>query len=102
MHRVQFASQIERALASGRKPAHEYWGLGWMLRGNTERHWFGFGRKASEKAFGHAGIGTVMGIGDPDRDLGLVFITTDTPGDGQDDVMTLRNGVTDRLIAAVR
>ncbi len=102
MHRVQFASQIEQALAQGSKPAHEYWGLGWMLRGRTERHWFGFGRNASENAFGHAGISTVIGIGDPGRGVGLVFITTDTPGDGQDDVVTLRNGVTDRVIAAVR
>jgi len=102
MHRVQFAPQIEQALAQGRKPQHEYWGLGWMLRGRTERHWFGFGRNASENTFGHAGISTVIGVGDPGRDLGLVFITTDTPGDGQDDVLTVRNGVTDRVIAAVR
>lgn len=96
---VQYADQIAAAKAANEKPQHEFWGLGWLLRGTTTSGWFGFGKLASPRSFGHAGIGTIMGIADPDRDLAIMFSITSEPGG--DDVVKVRNGVTDRLVAAV-
>ena len=101
MHRVQYQPEIEQALQSGKSPAHEYWGLGWLLRGQTQEHWFGFGNIASENAFGHAGIDTVIGVADPARDLALAFVTTGSPGSAENTIR-LRNTVTNLVMQAVK
>ena len=101
MHRVQYAQQIEAARNRGENPTHEYWALGWLTRGATTSGWFGFGEKASPRAFGHAGINTVIGIADPERDTAWVFLTTDSPKTDADTVR-LRNTVSDLLIASVK
>jgi len=101
MRKVQFAQEIAAAKKRKESPAHEYWGLGWLLRGDTKRHWFGFGKRLSPKAFGHAGIDTVMGIADPERELCLAFLTTHSPPT-QEMTVEIRNGVTDRIAEAVR
>jgi CubicO group peptidase (beta-lactamase class C family) len=97
MHESQFEPQIAEARAQGRKPDHEFTGLGIGLRGDTERSWSGFGKVAGPAAFGHPGIGTVMAVGDPDRDVGIMFLVTDEPKG----VVEVRNGVTDLVMAAV-
>ena len=100
MHRVQYQAQIDAALAAGGNPRHEYWGLGWLLRGNTNEGWFGFGNVASPQTFGHAGIDTVIGLADPARDIAMVFLSTGSPAESA--VTTrVRNGVTNRIMAAV-
>lgn len=97
MHQSQFDRQIAEARARGEKPEFEFTGLGLGLRGDTTSSWSGFGSLASPRAFGHPGIGTVMAIGDPDRDVGLMFMTADEP----ENVVAVRNGVTDHIMAAV-
>ena len=68
---VQYADAIAKDVAEGRSPAHEPWGLGWLVRGTAPRcdagAWFGFG---------HAGVDTIYGVGDPARDLAFVFAMT--------------------------
>lgn len=100
MHRVQYQAEIDAALRDGKTPKHEYWGLGWLLRGTTTEGWFGFGNIASPRTFGHAGIDTVIGVADPGRDTALVFLTTASPGESAN-TMRLRNTVTNRVMAAV-
>jgi len=100
MREIQYAPQIAEARKKNIPPAHENWGLGWLIRGDSENHWFGFGRRLSRKAFGHAGIDTVMGLADPESRLALVFITTDTPGK-ENVTVEIRNGVTDRVVSAL-
>jgi CubicO group peptidase (beta-lactamase class C family) len=100
MHTRQFDAQIAKAEKEGRKPQFEFIGLGLGQRGTTTSSWGGFGSRVSDRAFGHAGIGTVMGIGDPVSGLALMFMTTDEPKKGKD-VVAIRNGVTDRLAAAL-
>jgi CubicO group peptidase (beta-lactamase class C family) len=82
---VQYSKEIDSAVANGQDPAHEPWGLGWQLRGTAPKcpagHWFGFGDSKSPTLFGHAGVDTVYGDGDPARQLAFVFITTDKPRD---------------------
>ncbi len=100
MHRIQYREEMDDAIEAGRKPTHEYWGLGWLHRGNAKDSWFGFGDLASPQAFGHAGIDTVIGVADPTRGVALAFITSASPGESAATVR-LRNGVTNRIIAAV-
>lgn len=100
MHRIQYQTQIDEALRAGRSQAHEFWGLGWLHRGATTENWFGFGDASAPETFGHAGIDTVMGIADPTRGVAMVFITSASPGEAAA-TMRLRNGVTNRLIAAM-
>lgn len=97
MHESQFERQIAQARAAGKEPTHEFTGLGVGLRGDTESSWGGFGNLASPWAFGHPGIGTVMSVGDPDRDVAIMFMTTDEPKG----VMEVRNGVTNHVMAAL-
>lgn len=99
MHRVQYAEPIAAAKAAGKPPNHEYWALGFLTRGDTQEGWFGFGNVASEQAYGHAGIDTVIGIADPTRDVAMVFITTASPGEAST-TMRLRNTVTNKVMAA--
>jgi len=79
MHRLQYQEQIDAARRNGYRPVHEYWALGWLLRGATAEHFFGFGDCMSERAFGHAGIDTVMTVADPATGLAVAFLTTDSP-----------------------
>lgn len=99
MHRVQYAEQIDQSLQNGQIPAHEYWALGWLTRGNTTSGWFGFGERASETSFGHAGIDTVMSVADPERQLAITFMTTDSPKPSEA-TTRLRDTVTNLVVAA--
>lgn len=77
---VQYADAIARAVAAGEAPAHEPWGIGWLVRGTAPKcdggPWFGFGDGTSPTLFGHAGVDTVYGVGDPARALAFTFIMT--------------------------
>ncbi len=101
MHRVQYQKEIDEDFAAGKNPRHEYWGLGWFLRGTTQESWFGFGNTASSRTFGHAGIDTVIGLADPENDTALVFLTTASPGEAAN-TMRLRNTVTNKIMASVK
>ncbi|MDX9975243.1 MAG: serine hydrolase domain-containing protein [FCB group bacterium] len=77
---VQYAGEIAKAVAEGKTPTHEPWGLGWLVRGPATcppNYWFGFGDSKSPTLFGHAGVDTVYGVGDPARELAFVFIITE-------------------------
>lgn len=104
MLRVQYAREIAAAETDGQVPAHETWGLGWLVRGNAKTcgaaHWFGFGDSQSPTLFGHAGVDTVYGVGDPVRALAFVFIMTDRPKDAEESTR-LRREVSNRLQNAV-
>ncbi len=85
---VQYAAEIAASVAAGNAPVHEHWGLGWLVRGNGDTcgsaHWFGFGDSKSPTLFGHAGVETVYGVGDPARQLAFVFIMTDRPKNAEE------------------
>ncbi len=97
MHELQFARQIAKARVQGIKSDYEFNGLGVGLRGDTESGWSGFGNRTSPRAFGHPGIGTVMSVGDPDADVGIMFLATDEPKG----VVEVRDGVTNHVMAAL-
>lgn len=99
MHRVQYAQQINQAQQSDQIPQHEYWSLGWLTRGKTTTGWFGFGDRAAESSFGHAGIDTVMSVADPERHLAITFLTTDSPRPSEE-TTRLRDTVTNLVVAA--
>lgn len=100
MHTVQFEKEIAAALAAGKAPAHEPWGLGPLLRGNGPANgghqWFGFANQTSATVFGHAGIDTLIGVGDLKRQVALVFATTNSPKPA-DRTIPLRNQITDSV-----
>ncbi len=104
MHRIQYARQIAEARAAGKEPAHETWGLGPLIRGDGPKQgghdWFGFGSRKSPGIFGHAGIDTVIGVAEPETQIALVFITTNSPKPPEKTV-PLRNGVTNRVFEAL-
>jgi CubicO group peptidase (beta-lactamase class C family) len=100
MQRVQYADAIAGAVKEGRSSKHEFWGLGWLTRGTTTTGWFGFGDQVSERAFGHAGLDTVIGIADPETGLAFTFITTDSPSSNPQTVL-IRNTVTNLVAKAV-
>jgi hypothetical protein len=97
MHTVQYASEIQAARAAGKAPAHEPWGLGPLLRGTgpaCDAHkWFGFYDQTSSGIFGHAGISTLIGVGDLHSKKALMFATTDSPKPAEQTV-TIRNKAT--------
>ena len=101
---VQYAAQIAEAVAKGQPPAHESWGLGWLVRGTAPKcpaaHWFGFGDSQSPTLFGHAGVDTIYGDGDPARQLAYVFVMTGKPRDAAESTR-LRREVSNRLQAAI-
>ena len=76
-----------------------------LLRGEgakTGSHdWFGFRDQDSPGIFGHAGIDTVIGVADPVTKIALFFVTTDSPKP-PDKTVPLRNGVTNRVFAALK
>jgi len=88
----------------GKRSTHDAWGLGFLLRGPdtaTGSHsWFGFQNQTSPTVYGHAGIDTFIGVGDPSTGVALTFATTHSPQPAEKTV-PLRNGVTDRIFAAL-
>jgi CubicO group peptidase (beta-lactamase class C family) len=102
MHTVQHAKEIAAARAAGEKPKHEPWGLGPLLRGDgpaCDAHkWFGFYNQTSSGIFGHAGIDTLIGVGDMKSGIALVFASTDSPKPA-DKTVPVRNKVTDLVFA---
>lgn len=105
MHSVQYLDEIASARAKGKPPVHEPWGLGPLMRGEGPsmggHDWFGFRDQASPGIFGHAGIDTVIGVADPATGIALFFVTADSPKPPEKTV-PLRNGVTNRVFAALR
>lgn len=68
------------------------WGLGFMVnncrhdKANAEKHGtpgapYGFGPHASDRAFGHGGNQTSMGMADPAHGLAIVVVFNGMPGD---------------------
>jgi CubicO group peptidase (beta-lactamase class C family) len=97
---IQYCDAIAAAKARGESPKHENWGLGWLIRGDDGPGWFGLGTITSPRTFGHAGIGTVIGVADPDTGLALAFLTT-APPEKDEDTIRVRNRVTDLVAAAL-
>jgi CubicO group peptidase (beta-lactamase class C family) len=98
MHRVQYGRAIDEAIVRGASPAHEPYGLGWLIRAHLGEHWFGLGTQTSTRTFGHAGMDTVIGVGDPERALAIAFLTTDSPEPSEENTVRIRNTVTDRVV----
>lgn len=102
MHRIQYADAIAAARREGKTPVHETWGLGWLIRGEekeTEAYdWFGL-RHWGPRAYGHAGIDTVMGNADPDTGVALAFIATASPK-SESETRRIRNEVSRRVLEA--
>jgi CubicO group peptidase (beta-lactamase class C family) len=102
MHTVQFEKEINAARSAGKSPRHEPWGLGPLLRGSgpaCEAHkWFGFYNQTSPGIFGHAGIDTLIGVGDLRSGVAFVFATTNSPKSAEQ-TNSLRNKVTDLVFA---
>ncbi len=101
MHTVQYAHEIESALAAGAPPAQESWGLGPLLRGkgpaNGGIQWFGFAHQTEPRVFGHAGIDTLIGVGDPATHGAFVFVTTHSPKSSEKTIL-LRNRMCDEVL----
>ncbi len=73
MHAFQFP---------GKPPSEfESWGLGMMVRGDRPRGdgWFGIPNVPRPHIFSHVGTDIAMAIGDPDTDIQIAFIVTDSP-----------------------
>lgn len=96
MHRIQYEEQIAGAIKSGCSRIHEPWGLGWLIRRDLQYHGFGFGQSTCPQTFGHAGIDTVLGVGEPERQISIAFVTTNSPSGIA--VHHLRNTVTDLIM----
>lgn len=100
MHTVQFRKEIAAAYDAGKSPEHETWGLGPLLRGsgpaNGSHKWFGFANQSAATVFGHAGIDTLIGVGDLKSRLAFVFATTNSPKPANKTI-PLRNSVTDSV-----
>ena len=101
MHRVQYEQRIAQADERGSPRAHEPWGLGWLIRRDLKDHWFGFGQSTCPRTFGHAGIDTVLGIGEPERQVALAFVTTHSPNGLGAITTRLRNTVTDLVMEEI-
>lgn len=84
MHRPQYAGQIEIARRAGEDPVHEWWAIGWLLRGSCEdswtiaetSRWFGLAKAPTPDAFSHAGTSTVLGIAEPSTGVAVGLGTT--------------------------
>lgn len=104
MHRVQYGKEIARARSEGKEPVYEPWGLGPLMRGTGAKagahDWFGFRDQTDPGIFGHAGIDTVIGVASPASGNALFFVTTNSPPSSEATV-NLRNGVTNRVFAAL-
>ncbi len=73
------------------------WGLGWRLRGDPPEPLFGFGA-ASPRAFGHAGLSSVLVFADPDRALTFVLLTNATLAGG--DALRVRTALSRAVVEA--
>jgi CubicO group peptidase (beta-lactamase class C family) len=80
MHTPQFAAEIEAG-----NPAFHGWALGWMLGYRADRisasGWLGFGPHTRSNTFSHAGFSSLLGMGDPDRDVAIAVCLADAPAD---------------------
>lgn len=101
MHRIQYEELITRADKSGSPRAHEPWGLGWLIKRDLKDHWFGFGQSTCPRTFGHAGIDTVIGVGDPERHTAIAFVTTNSPNPSGANTSRLRNTVADLVVEEI-
>jgi len=101
---VQYADNIAKDLAAGKSPTHESWGIGWLVRGTAPKcdggPWFGFGDGMFPTLFGHAGVDTIYGVGDPARELAFVFAMTCKLPSAEESTR-LRREVSNRLQSAV-
>lgn len=101
---VQYADHIATDVAAGKSPTHEPWGIGWLVRGTAPKcdagPWFGFGDATSPTLFGHAGVDTIYGVGDPARELAFVFAMTHKLPSAEESTR-LRREVSNRLQDAV-
>lgn len=101
---VQYAREIDEALAAGKDPVHEPWGIGWLVRGTAPKcpggPWFGFGDGTSPTLFGHAGVDTIYGVADPARELAFVFVMTKKLATAEESTR-LRREVSNRLQGAL-
>lgn len=104
MHRVQFSNEIEIARSAAKQPSHGSWGLGPLIRGSYpadyEHRWHGFFNQSSPEVFGHVGIGTILGVGDLESRVALVFATTHWVSP-DDKLIELRNQITDTVFEAL-
>lgn len=102
MHAVQFQKEIDMARRAGESPKHEPWGLGPLLRGDgpacSAHKWFGFYDQTSSGIFGHAGIDTIIGIGDLKSRVAFVFATTNSPKPS-DKTQKVRNQITNLVFS---
>ena len=102
MHRIQYEAEIARAEQAGVPPVHEPWGLGWMIRRNLGvENWFGLGSVTSPQTFGHAGIDTLIGVGEPERQTALAFITTNSPNPSGPNTARIRNTLTNLVMEEI-
>jgi CubicO group peptidase (beta-lactamase class C family) len=96
MRRVRHRTEILEALAQDRTPDYEPYGVGWRIKLNQQDDGFGLGNRTLEGAFGHAGVGTVMSVGIPQKQLAIAFIITHPVATFE--IQTrIRNEVTDRI-----
>jgi CubicO group peptidase (beta-lactamase class C family) len=86
------------------KPGFDSWGLGMLVRGNGPRRgmlsWFGLIQLNGSQIFSHAGTNVALAVGDPDTDIQIVLMVTDTPTT-HPKVEELRNTVTSTIFGAV-
>ena len=84
MHTAQYGEQIEAARRRGEAPVHEFWAIGWMVRGSCEEswsiaemsRWMGLAQAPTADAFSHAGTSTVLGIAEPSTGVAVGLATT--------------------------
>jgi CubicO group peptidase (beta-lactamase class C family) len=96
MHRVRHKAEILEAHAQNRTPGYESYGLGWRIKLNQKNDGFGLGNRTLEGTFGHAGIWTVMGVGIPQKQRAIAFISTH-PISTLLELERIRNGITDLI-----
>jgi CubicO group peptidase (beta-lactamase class C family) len=105
MHRPWFAEQIDAGM-----PGFQGWALGWMLgykaRGAAWASWMGLGEEIRPDSFAHGGFSSLLGLGDPERDVALVMCLADAPYDanGPSEKLTseARVMVADAVLSALR
>ena len=96
MQRVLHRTAILEAQANLRTPDYEPYGVGWRVKLSQENDGFGLGNGTAEGAFGHAGIGTVMSVAIPQKQLAIAFISTNAPASFITQTR-IRNGITDLI-----
>jgi CubicO group peptidase (beta-lactamase class C family) len=99
MRRVQYRKEILETRAQERTPAFEPYGVGWRIKLNQQNDGFGLGNRTPEGTFGHAGIGTVMSVAIPQKDLAIAFLCT-RPVAIPADQERIRNHITDLIYEA--